>query len=170
MDIEKIIDIIKEADKIVLEIYNRYVDETNSSNIDISYKKDDSPITEADKKASDFICEELERLYPNIPIICEETSQVEYNKRKEFEYFWLVDPLDGTKEFINKNGEFTINIALIKNNKSVLGVVSVPYKNRIYYAEKGRGAHMIENGIRKRIRCKKVDNNNDRVGDFYPFD
>ncbi len=127
--LDKVIDIAKNADIIVMEIYNRYL----KSDIKISYKTDKSPLTEADLPASEYICEKLKKLDSSIPIICEETKKVSFESRKEWKRFWLVDPVDGTKEFINRNGEFTINIGLIENGVPILGVVSVPCQNLVYY-------------------------------------
>lgn len=161
IDIETIIEIISGANKIVLDLYDNYNLEKND--INLSYKSDNSPVTEADKKASNFICGELQKNYPDIPIICEETEQVNYNDRKNFEYFWLVDPLDGTKEFLKKNGEFTINIGLIKGTKSILGVVSVPCQNKIYYASKNKGAYVRLNNTTMEIKCRKINHDNPTI-------
>jgi 3'(2'),5'-bisphosphate nucleotidase len=96
-----------------------------------SIKADKSPITEADIVANNVICAGLERLTPNIPIISEENDV----RPKNLDLFWLVDPLDGTKEFIKKNGEFTVNIALIKNKKPVYGIIFKPTSKDLYYTE-----------------------------------
>lgn len=108
----------------VLEIY-----ETNQ--FSISYKIDESPVTHADIASSDIICKILEK--SGLPVICEEITEITYSKRKSLPYFWLVDPLDGTKEFISRNGEFTINIALIENNKPILGLIAIPTQNLLYF-------------------------------------
>ncbi len=107
----------------------------------VEYKDDKSPLTAADLVANTIICDNLKRLYPNIPIMSEENKQVEYPIRKEWQYYWCIDPIDGTKEFIKKNGEFTVNIALIENNTPILGVVYAPAMNDIYYSKKGDGAY-----------------------------
>ena len=98
----------------------------------ISLKSDASPLTEADKKANELINTILGDT--NIPIISEENKQIDFNERINFESCWMVDPLDGTKEFIKRNGEFTVNIALIKNKRPVLGVIYVPVTKVLYYA------------------------------------
>ena len=103
-------------------------------------KEDSSPLTIADKKSNDIICSSLASLTPEIPIVSEENKQVSYSERKNYEVFWQVDPLDGTKEFIKRNGEFTVNIALIKDGRSIMGVVFCPYTNDMYYAYSGGGA------------------------------
>jgi len=132
-----LIQIGKEAGRKVLEIYN-----SDAENWDVSAKSDDSPLTKADKVANDYICEELKRLYPSIPIISEENKEIPYEERKNYEYFWLVDPLDGTKEFIKRNGEFTINIALIKHREAVSGLLYTPALGRMFYGEKNNGAFL----------------------------
>ncbi len=106
----------------------------------VKYKEDNSPLTEADIKANEIICTKLQELYPNIPIMSEENKQIDYEVRKDWEYYWCIDPIDGTKEFIKKNGEFTVNIALIHVNIPVLGVVYAPVLKDIYYAKKSLGA------------------------------
>jgi 3'(2'), 5'-bisphosphate nucleotidase len=121
-----------EAGDEVMKIYQR--------DFHIEYKEDSSPLTEADLKANDIICSKLHKLYPHIPILSEENQEIPYEQRKSWEYFWCIDPIDGTKEFIKKNGEFTINIALIHKNTPVLGVVYAPALDKIYSAKKGDGA------------------------------
>ena len=106
----------------------------------ITYKKDNSPLTLADQAAHHFILEHLHQLYPEIPIISEESAVPNYQERRAFQRFWLIDPLDGTKEFIKRNGEFTVNIALIEKEQVILGVVTAPTQNTTYMAVKGLGA------------------------------
>ena len=137
IDVQKIVGISIEAGKAILEIY--------AQDFEVDFKEDESPLTAADKKANDVICAFLEKTYPEIPILSEETKAAEYAVRKNWECFWLVDPLDGTKEFIKKNGEFTVNIALIKNGAPIMGVIYVPVKDKVYFAEKGKGSFLIEN-------------------------
>ena len=120
-----------EASNAILNIYD-------SGNFDIDYKENNSPLTIADKKAHEIIKVKLEST--GYPILSEEGREISFEERKTWKKFWLVDPIDGTKEFINKNGEFTINIALIENNLPILGVVCAPAINQIYYAENGMGA------------------------------
>lgn len=110
--------------------------------LNITLKKDASPVTQADLKSSDIICTHLEKT--GIPIICEETASTAYHIRKKWEYFWLVDPLDGTKEFISRNGEFTVNIALISNRKPILGLISVPAQGLLYWGIQEMGAYKID--------------------------
>lgn len=146
MDINKILSITKKASIAVKNIY--------LNGFDVEYKDDLSPLTTADKVANEIICNSLIDLYPNIPIISEENKQIPYHIRKDWEYFWCIDPIDGTKEFVKKSGEFTINIALIHNQIPILGVIDAPILNTTYYAQKNFGAY--KNGIR--IPIKRDDN------------
>ena len=97
-----------------------------AGDIEVEAKADSSPVTVADKAANAVIVEQLQALTPNIPILSEEAEQAEWQERQHWQKFWMVDPLDGTKEFIHKNGEFTVNIALIEFGKPVIGVVYAP--------------------------------------------
>ncbi len=133
IELEDIVSIAKEAGDAIMEIYKK--------DFSIEYKDDKSPLTEADIKANKIICQSLERLYPSIPIISEENREVEYSIRKGWNYYWCIDPIDGTKEFIKKNGEFTVNIALIYKTTPVLGVVYAPAIDEIYKAKRGKGAY-----------------------------
>ena len=112
----------------------------------VTYKEDDSPLTLADKASHDHIVSGLQASFPGIPIVSEEGEVPPYEDRKNYEQFWLVDPLDGTKEFIKKNGEFTVNIALIDKNQSIMGVVYIPAQKKMYYAAKGEGAWLSIDG------------------------
>ena len=105
-------------------------------------KEDQSPLTNADLDSNNIICSGLSKIGSTIPIISEE-SFVDWQTRKEWNKFWLIDPLDGTKEFINKNGEFTVNIALIENNKPVLGVIFVPVLSTLYFASQNYGSFRL---------------------------
>lgn len=130
--LKEVIGIAKQAGEAMLEFY--------TDDMEVMSKEDDSPLTKADLTAHRIIVKELEKLDPPTPIISEESGVTEYEKRREWTRFWLVDPLDGTKEFIKKNGEFTVNIALIEEGVPVLGVVYLPDKDVTYYAEKGKGS------------------------------
>jgi len=125
-----VISIAREASLAILDIYE------TDFNVDI--KDDNSPVTKADLVSNEIIISGLSKI-SDYPILTEE-SPVDYEIRKDWNRFWLVDPLDGTKDFIAKNGEFTINIALIENHKPILGVVLIPVTNDVYYAEFGNGA------------------------------
>ena len=124
----------KAAQKASDEILNIY----ESGDFSIESKADNSPLTLADKASHKAIVEEL--VETNIPILSEEGKEIQYQERKDWEYFWMIDPLDGTKEFIKKNGEFTVNIALIHKDKPVLGVVYTPVLRDLFTAIKGKGA------------------------------
>ena len=128
-DIEKI---AKEAGEVIMEIYER--------DFQIDYKDDKSPLTEADTRSNEIICAALEEKYPEIPILSKEGKSIPYATREAWDYFWLIDPIDGTKEFIKKNGEFTVNIALIHSGAPVLGVVYAPALGDMYKAKKDEGA------------------------------
>ena len=114
-----------EAGDEIMDVYN------NTEDINYEKKSDDSPLTIADKRSHNKIVSYLEET--GINVISEESKSIEYNERRNWEEYWLVDPLDGTKEFIKKNGEFTVNIALIKNNKPHLGIVYCPAQKTLYY-------------------------------------
>ena len=115
------------AGNAIMEVYN-------SEDFQIENKEDDSPLTKADLKANAIINSYLKET--NIPVISEENKQLEFNERENWKDCWIVDPLDGTKEFIKRNGEFTVNIAYIDGNLPQLGVIYIPAKNTIYYADK----------------------------------
>lgn len=132
IDLNDIKNIALEAGNAIMEIYVR--------DFKVEYKDDKSPLTEADLKANEIICSSLEKLYPNIPIMSEENKEDVYSVRKDREYYWCIDPIDGTKEFVKKNDEFTVNIALIHNDTPVLGVVYAPAIDEMYEAKKGFGA------------------------------
>ena len=132
IDIQDIVTIAKKAGEAIMQIYKQ--------DFGVEYKKDSSPLTLADKKANDIIEDGLNQLQVNFPILSEEGKDIPYEDRKHWEYFWLVDPLDGTKEYIKKNGEFTVNIALICKDTPVLGVVHAPALDTFYWAKQNEGA------------------------------
>ncbi|HEX6982801.1 MAG TPA: 3'(2'),5'-bisphosphate nucleotidase CysQ [Balneolaceae bacterium] len=131
--LKEIIGTAREAGEAILEYYREEVE--------IMTKDDDSPLTKADLAAHHIIVDALKKLDPQTPVISEESGIPAYEQRKSWTKFWIVDPLDGTKEFIKKNGEFTVNIALIDNGEPVLGVVYVPDKGITYYASKQNGSY-----------------------------
>lgn len=136
IDVEKIKKIALNAGNAIMQIYTQ--------EFHIEYKEDKSPLTEADLKANEIICSSLKKLYPDIPMLSEENKEVPYEVRKNWEYYWCIDPIDGTKEFIKRNGEFTVNIALIYKHTPVLGVVYAPAIDEMYWAKKGIGAFKNE--------------------------
>ena len=143
--IQKVIFIAKKASLEIMKIYN-------SADFNINTKDDNSPVTKADLVSNQIIIDGLKGI-SDYPILTEE-SPVDYSIRKDWIKYWLVDPLDGTKDFIAKNGGFTINIALIENNKPILGVVYIPINDDVYYAKLNNGAYknytkIYNNSIRK---------------------
>ncbi|RMG74224.1 MAG: 3'(2'),5'-bisphosphate nucleotidase [Nitrospirae bacterium] len=123
--IPELINMVKEASSEILRVYE--------GDFNVNYKDDRSPLTEADRRSHRIIYSTLRNLTPETPVLSEEGSNIEYSERSRWKEFWLVDPLDGTKEFIKRNGEFTVNIALIQENRPVFGIISIPVKGLIYY-------------------------------------
>ncbi|MCD9500179.1 3'(2'),5'-bisphosphate nucleotidase CysQ [Photobacterium carnosum] len=121
------------------------------SNITVENKADNSPVTIADLAANEIIINQLQQLTPDIPILSEESPQTDWQQRQYWQSFWLVDPLDGTKEFINKNGEFTVNIALIENGKPILAVVYAPALNKAWLGD-GKTAWLVTKAGKEVIR------------------
>ncbi|MDQ7833636.1 MAG: 3'(2'),5'-bisphosphate nucleotidase CysQ [Desulfovibrionaceae bacterium] len=109
----------------------------------VDIKSDDSPVTQADRASDAIIRQALAGLFPDIPILSEESAETPYEIRKNWTRFWLVDPLDGTKEFIKRNGEFTVNIALMENDRPVFGVLQVPARDAIYFGGPSQGAFFM---------------------------
>jgi 3'(2'), 5'-bisphosphate nucleotidase len=139
--------IAKAASLEILKVYH-------AADLGIQIKSDASPVTAADLAANHVITEGLNQLQPRLPILSEETAEIPFAERSQFDYFWMVDPLDGTKEFIKRNGEFTINIALIARTKPVLGVVYVPYTEGGYLGYENGGSFRIEkNGRLTKLYC-----------------
>ncbi|KHE67418.1 3'(2'),5'-bisphosphate nucleotidase CysQ, partial [Halobacillus sp. BBL2006] len=129
---QKVVEAAIKAGKEIMEIYE--------TDFEVEYKEDESPLTVADKRSHIIIKTALQENYPDIPILSEEGSQLTYEERQSWKEFWLVDPIDGTKEFIKKNGEFTVNIALIREGKPVFGVVYAPALDHLYVADEEKGA------------------------------
>jgi len=151
IDIEQLKKIALAAGKEILKIYE--------TDFNVEYKDDKSPLTAADKAANDVIVEGLNQMENNIPIISEEIKAMEYAQRKDWGLCWIVDPLDGTKEFLKRNGEFTVNIALIDNGKPIAGVVYVPVTDEYYYAdETGKAYYQKAEESPKQISVKTPDN------------
>jgi len=133
-------DIAREAGAAIMEIYREEAD------FQVEKKGDESPLTIADRESNAIICAGLEALEEQFPIVSEENKEIPYDERKSFGYYWLVDPLDGTKEFIKRNGEFTVNIALVHEQRPVLGVVYVPATDELFWAAERAGAYKVVNG------------------------
>jgi 3'(2'), 5'-bisphosphate nucleotidase len=132
IDVDQLVQIAEQAGKEIMDVY--------AQDFAVEQKEDNSPLTEADKRSNKVIIESLLKYYPGIPAISEETRLTPWNERKEWRRYWLIDPLDGTKEFIKKNGEFTVNIALVEDGVPVVGVVYVPAQGVTYAGVKGAGA------------------------------
>ena len=143
--LEQVLDIAKQAGEKIMQIYAR--------DFDVMNKADSSPLTEADLAAHHTIVDGLKSL-SDLPILSEESADIAWSERREWQQYWLVDPLDGTKEFIKKNGEFTVNIALIDNGEPVMGVVYAPALKQSFMGIKGQGAWREKDGARSAIQSK----------------
>jgi len=130
--IDPVVALAEKAGQAILEVY--------SSDFEVQSKDDESPLTQADLAAHHCIVAGLEKLTPGMPVISEESGLPDFEERSRWTRYWLIDPLDGTKEFVNRNGEFTVNIALIDNHRPVFGVVHVPVQNKTYIGCEGHGA------------------------------
>jgi len=130
--LEQLVDISRRAGHKILEWYG--------GDMGITRKSDDSPLTRADLASHNLIHAELSARWPDIPVLSEESADIPWETRRSWQQYWLVDPLDGTKEFINRNGEFTVNIALIRKHQSIMGVVHVPVTDTSYFGARGSGA------------------------------
>jgi len=128
----------KDAGRAILDVYRQ--------DFDISYKDDHSPLTLADQRSHNIIVSHLSDVSgERLPILSEEGRSISYQQRRRWKYFWMADPLDGTKEFVKKNDEFTVNIAQIHQNRPILGVIYVPVKDVFYFAGDGLGAYRMDN-------------------------
>ena len=132
----QLVKLIKAAGEAVMKVYD--------TSFSVEYKEDNSPLTLADKLSHEIICTTLRKHSP-FPVLSEEMAEAGYEERKKWDTFWLVDPLDGTKEFVKRNGEFTVNIALVKHTMPVMGLIYLPVHKTLYYALKNRGAYRILN-------------------------
>ena len=139
------------AGKEIMEIYL-------NEDFDVNFKSDDSPLTKADLRSHEVIMEHLKKT--NIPVLSEEGRDIPFEKRKDWPQLWIVDPLDGTKEFIKRNGEFTVNIALVENQIPVLGVIYAPALQTLYYGAEGKAYRIedvtIENYSEKQNSAKQL--------------
>jgi 3'(2'), 5'-bisphosphate nucleotidase len=124
----------------------------------VELKADKSPLTHADLASHHIILSGLARLSPDWPVLSEESAEVPFDRRRSWPYFWMVDPLDGTKEFLNRSGEFTVNIALIEGNAPILGVVFAPALGRMYFAARNLGSHRIDGEVVTQIRTQPAMN------------
>lgn len=133
--IEDLINLSRQAGEAILAIYD--------TDFSVQKKADNSPLTEADMAAHHIIVNELASLTPDIPVLSEESAAIPFEIRQSWNRYWLIDPLDGTKQFVMRNGEFTVNIALIDNHEPVLGVIYVPVTGLTYYGQKEQGAFKL---------------------------
>jgi 3'(2'), 5'-bisphosphate nucleotidase len=151
--IKQLIDVVYCAGEEIIKIYD-------SDDFDISIKTDHSPLTKADVASNNIITKALHKIKLNnsfLPVISEESKNISYEERKSFNYYWLVDPLDGTKEFIKRNGEFTVNIALMENNFPIFGIIYAPVSRQIYYGAKGNGSFRISGDLREQIKVSQTN-------------
>jgi len=139
---------VEDAGQLVLAIYQR--------DFDIEHKADDSPLTEADLAAHHALIALLERLTPGVPVLSEESEGIDAKTRLSWHSYWLIDPLDGTKEFIKRNGEFTLNVALVEDGVPVLGVVHAPVLGVTWVGVVGEGAWRCEAGRSESIRVRAL--------------
>ncbi len=128
----QLVSISRRAGLAILEWYD--------GDMDITRKADESPLTQADLASHELISAELTAYWPDIPVLSEESADIPWQTRQKWQQYWLVDPLDGTKEFINRNGEFTVNIALIRDHQPVVGIVHVPVTDTSYFGSRESGA------------------------------
>ncbi|MFL2875531.1 MAG: 3'(2'),5'-bisphosphate nucleotidase CysQ [Candidatus Pelagibacter sp.] len=142
---ENLINTFNEAGRISIDLYKK--------GLQIEIKEDKSPVSNGDLKVNELITNKIKDLTPDIPIISEET--VDLNKKNKAKIFWLIDPIDGTKEYIAGKDEYTLNAALVINTVPVLGIVGVPKKNRLFYTYGLGESYLIENGKTQKINCKK---------------
>lgn len=146
----EVLNIAHQAGTEILKLYN--------TDFDVLIKSDQTPVTEADMVADRLIHRLLNQLTPDIPVLSEESNNIPFSVRRRWSRYWLVDPLDGTREFIKRNDEFTVNIALIDKHRSILGVINAPALRLDYYAWLGGGAYKLEHGLAERaINCRNAD-------------
>lgn len=145
-----ILGIARDAGAAILQVY--------ATDFDVVKKSDASPLTQADLAAHQIIVAALSELTPDIPILSEESEAIPYATRNTWQTYWLIDPLDGTREFVKRNGEFTVNIALIHQHIPVLGVVYAPVQDLLYFAVKGHGAYkQLGSDSAQQIHAKPLD-------------
>ena len=148
----------KKAGEAIIEVY--------SSGFSIEQKEDRSPLTLADRRSHEIIAGQLKSRHAcKLPMLSEEGRDIPYGERKAWEYYWLIDPLDGTKEFIKRNGEFTVNIALMNKDRPVMGVILLPVKDILYYAAEGSGAFKLSDTswIKNRLSGEELAKKSQRL-------
>jgi len=145
--LQELVALSRTAGDAILEVYQR--------DFSVEFKDDRSPLTAADLASHRIICDALRNMAPDIPVLSEESADISYSERRTWTRYFLVDPLDGTREFVNRNGEFTVNIALIENHRPVLGVVHVPVRGITYAGVAGVGAYRQEDGEPSQIGVRR---------------
>ncbi|MEX1032144.1 MAG: 3'(2'),5'-bisphosphate nucleotidase CysQ [Cellvibrionaceae bacterium] len=148
--VDQVVVLCRQAGEAILQVYNR------RRGFDVEVKDDNSPVTEADLAAHDLLLRGLVDLLPGVPVLSEESAMPDFAERRAWQRYWLVDPLDGTKEFINCNGEFTVNVALIEDGAPILGVVHVPVLETTYTGALGLGAAKQQNGETQAIQTRTI--------------
>jgi len=157
---EDIFQIAREAGNEILDVYQ-------GDDFQVEIKSDKTPLTIADKKSNHIIVKGLQEIFPEIPILSEESRRIPYHERKKWKYLWIIDPLDGTKEFIKRNGEFSINLALIKNSVPIFGILYIPVKEILYFASKGYGAYKKDRRTDNiKLPTNRKDKKNEKSNDM----
>jgi 3'(2'), 5'-bisphosphate nucleotidase len=148
VDLYDLYQISLQAGQEILKVYDQ--------DFSVGYKADESPLTVADQKAHESIVEGLQALEPSLPILSEEGREISYEERRSWREFWLVDPLDGTKEFVKRNGEFTVNIALIEDQYPTIGFIYAPALDCLYFGQEGVGAYKLEHASEIEIKSEEA--------------
>lgn len=154
--VDQVSTICQQAGEAILEVYR------GSEGIEVDYKADDSPLTKADLAAHKILVKGLSTLLEGVPVLSEESTLPPFEQRRQWSRYWLIDPLDGTKEFINRNGEFTVNVALIDGSRPTLGVVHVPVQGITYTGADGLGACKIANNKKESIAVRGIQQRLDK--------
>jgi 3'(2'), 5'-bisphosphate nucleotidase len=150
--IPRIIELLRIAGGLIMDVYR-----TGEPDMQIQWKADLSPLTLADRRSHDYVCEQLNRLDASIPVMSEESTEIPFSLRSTWRRYWCLDPLDGTKEFINRNDQFTINLALMEDNRPTLGFIHVPVSGHTYWALLGEGAFCYDGYSSASISSNKKD-------------
>ena len=143
---ENLIDTFNDAGKVAIDLYEK--------GLKIEIKEDKSPVSNGDLKVNELITNQIKKLTPNVPIVSEETVNLKIKNKAKI--FWLIDPIDGTKEYIAGKDEYTLNAALVIDTVPVLGLVGVPKKNRLFYTYGPGESYLIESGTTRKLNCKKL--------------
>ncbi len=148
LDFDFLAGVAREAGKAIMEVYG--------TDFEVRHKDDHSPLTLADMRSHRIIADSLRSRYPDIPLLSEEGQGVSFDIRRNWDRFWLIDPLDGTKEFVKRNGEFTVNIALVENSTPVAGVIHIPVTGRLFMADVRKGCWEILDTGRRTLKVSQV--------------